>query len=137
MYANKVSTDRADMETAERDRCTYSKQTLGLDVTARECRFRLVNLGQDALSSFVESHPFFRRCEVASAARNQARASPTLQRRQTLADDAERQIHVPSGCRKTSCCENIDESPQFVDVIKHEDLLIVSIWWRLPPPESG
>src|SRR6266568_1536766 len=132
MFANKVSTDWTDMDTAERHRRAYPQQTLRFDLATRQCR-----LGQDALSSFVEIHPFFRQCQAAGAARNQARASPALQRRETLADHAERQVHFPRGCGKASRCDDIDEGPQFVNVIEHEDLLIFSIWRTLPPPEPG
>src|SRR5260370_26050281 len=132
MCANKVSTDRTDMSAAEGHRCTYPQQTLRFGLAARQCRFSLINLGQDAPSSFVKIHPFFRRCEVAGAARNQARASPALQRRKTLADHAQRQAHFPSGCGKASRCNDTDEGPQFVDVIEHEDLLIFSIWRTFP-----
>src|SRR6202040_2751269 len=97
----------------------------------------LVNLSQDALSSLVKIHAFFRWREAAGAARDQADPSAALQRCETLADDAERQVHFSRGCRKASRCNDTDEGPQFVDVIKHEDLLIFSIWWRFPSPESG
>src|SRR5258707_6565277 len=123
MYANKLSTDRTDMDTAERHRRTYPQQTSRCDVTTPQRRLSLVNLSQDALSSFVKIHPFFRQCQAACAARNQARTSPALQRRETLADHAERQVHFPSGRGKASRRHDADEGPQFVDVIEHEGFL--------------
>jgi hypothetical protein len=105
------------MDTTERHRGAYPQQTSRFDLATRQCRLSLVNLGQDALSSFIKSHPFFRGCEAAGAARDQADPGPALQRRETLADDAERQVHVPCGCGKASRCDDTDESPQFVYVI--------------------
>jgi hypothetical protein len=119
MCSNKVSTDRTDMAAAERYRRTHTQQALRFYVATPQYRLSLINLSQDALSSFVKIHPFFRRCEPAGAARNQARASPALQRRETLADHAERQVHFPSGCGKASRCNDTDEGPQLVDIIEH------------------
>src|SRR5882724_8412573 len=137
MFANEVSTDRTDMDTAERYRRAYPQQTLRFDLATRQGRLSLVNLSQNALSSFVKIHPFLRRREAAGGARDQADPSPALQRRETLADDTERQVHFPRGCGKASHCDDTDESPQFVDVIKHDHLLIFSIGWRFPPLGPG
>src|SRR6266446_10133075 len=121
MCANKVCTDRTDMNTTERHRRAHPKQTLWFDLATRQCRLSLVNLSQDALSSFVKIHPFFRGREAAGAARNQADPSSALQRRETLADDAERQAHFSRGSGKAFRCDDTDESPQFVNVVEHED----------------
>src|SRR5207245_8973282 len=86
---------------------------------------------------FRKIQPSFRGREAASAARDQADPGAALQRGETLADDAERQVHFARSRGKASCCDDTDESPQFVYVIEHEDLLILSIWWTFPPPESG
>src|SRR2546422_9590485 len=122
MCANKVCTDRTDMNTTERHRRAHPKQTLWFDLATRQCRLSLVNLSQDALSSFVKIHPFFRGREAASAARDQADPGSAFQRREALANDAERHVHFPRGRGKTSRCDDTDESPQFVYVIEHEDL---------------
>src|SRR5258705_1989284 len=137
MCANKVSTDRTDMDTTERHRGAYPQQASRFDLATRQCRLSLVNLGQDALCSFVKIHSFFRWREAPGAARDQADPSAALQRGETLADDAERQVHFPRGGGKASRGDDTDESPQFVHVIQHEDLLIFSIWWRFHSPESG
>src|SRR5256885_10394512 len=125
------------METAERHRRTYPQQTLRFCLAARQCSLSLVDFSQDALSSFVKIHPFFRGREAASAARDQADPGSAFQRREALANDAERHVHFPRGRGKTSRCDHTDESPQFVDVVEHEDLLILSIGWQFPSPESG
>src|SRR5882724_2639035 len=102
MCANKVSADWTDTDTTERHRRAHPQQTLRFDLATRQCRLGLVDLSQDALSSFVKIHPFFRRCEAAGAARDQADPGPALQRRETLADNTERQVHFPRGCGKAS-----------------------------------
>src|SRR5260370_30215828 len=93
MCAKKFSTDWTDMDTTERHRRAYPQQTLRFDLATRQCGLGLVDLSQDALSSFVKIHPFFRWFEATGAARDQADSSPALQRREPLADDAERQAH--------------------------------------------
>src|ERR1700686_2639128 len=98
MCANKLCTDRTHMDPAERHRSTYSQQTLRVALAARQCRLSLVNLSEDALIFFVKIHPLFRWCEAAGAARDQADPGPALQRGETLADDAERQVHIPRSC---------------------------------------
>jgi hypothetical protein len=108
------------MNATERHRRTHPKQTSRFELATRQCRLSLVNLSQDALCSFVKIHSFFRWCEAAGAARDQADPSAALQRRETLADDAERQVHFPRGCGKTSRCDDTDEGSQFVHVIEHE-----------------
>jgi hypothetical protein len=125
------------METAERHRRTDPQQTLRFCLTARQCSLSLVDFSQDALSSFVKVHSFFRGREAAGAPRDQADPGAALQRSETLADDAERQVHFARSRGKASCCDDTDESPQFVYVIEHEDLLILSIGWGFPSPESG
>src|SRR5437667_11997292 len=108
------------MEATERDWRTYPHQTLRFCLTTRQRRLSLVNLSQDALSSFVKIQPFFRGREAASAARDQADPGSAFQRCEALADDAERDVHVPRGRGETSRCDHTDESPQFVDVVEHE-----------------
>ena len=49
MCANKVSTDRTDMDTTEGHRGAYPQQASRFDLATRECRLGLVNLSQDAL----------------------------------------------------------------------------------------
>jgi hypothetical protein len=137
MSANKVPTHWTDMDTPERYRRTYPQETLRFDVTTCQCRLSLLYLSQDALSSFVKIHPFFRGGEAAGAARNQARAGSALQCRETLTDHAKRHVHFPRSCGKASRRDDSDEGPQFVDVIEHRRYLIFSIWWRFPPPEPG
>src|SRR5436190_14832862 len=115
------------MKATESDWRTYPHQTLRFCLTTRQRRLSLVNLSQDALSSFVKIQPFFRGREAASAARDQADPGSAFQRRETLADDAERQAHFSRGSGKAFRCDDTDESPQFVNVIEHEDLPIFSI----------
>ena len=71
------------MEATERDWRTYPHQTLRFCLTTRQRRLSLVNLSQDALSSFVKIQPFFRGREAASAARDQADPGSAFQRRET------------------------------------------------------
>src|SRR5437667_6855092 len=113
------------MEATERDWRTYPHQTLRFCLTTRQRRLSLVNLSQDALSSFVKIHPFFRGREAASSARDQADPGSAFQRREALANDAERHVHFPRGRGKTSRCDDTDDRPQFVYVIEHEGILIL------------
>jgi hypothetical protein len=117
---NRHSFSRTSMLTVRRDRPFGTSGIDDRELAGLDGALSLVDLSQDALSSSAKIHSFFSRCEAAGAARDQADPSPALQRRETLADDAERQVHFPRGCGKAPRCDDTDESPQFVDVIEHE-----------------
>jgi hypothetical protein len=68
MRANEAATDRADMCAAERYRRAHTQEPLRFYAAARQHGFRVVNLREDALGSFIEILTFFRQREATGTA---------------------------------------------------------------------
>ena len=85
------------MGAAQRMRGAHPQHAFRFGAATRQRRFGLINFSQDALGSFEQLLPLFGQGQAASAAGDKAHFGPTLQRRQPLADDAERKAHLPAG----------------------------------------
>ena len=79
MRANEVAAHGADMRAAERHRCAHTQEPLRFYAATRQHGFGVVDLREDALGSFIEILPFFRQCEAAGAAGNEAYLGSALQ----------------------------------------------------------
>src|ERR1700730_6294049 len=134
---NEVAAHWADICAAERHWRAHTQKPLRFHAAIRQYGLGFVDLSQDALGSFIKILSFFCQRQPPSAAGNQACFGATLQRCETLADDAERQVHLPCGSGPASGSANTDERSQFGDVVKHARLSTLSIRWRVSPSKPG
>src|SRR5271165_4865096 len=89
-----IAADRTDMGTAQCMRGAHPQDAFRFGAATPQRRFSLINFSQDALGSFEQVLPLFGEGQAASAPGDEAHFGPTLERRQPLADDAERKAHL-------------------------------------------
>src|SRR4029078_5840436 len=137
MRANEVATHWTDMCAAECHRRAHTQKPLRFYAATRQYSFGVVDLRQDALGSFIKILPFFCQRKAAGAARNEARLGSALELRETLADHAESEAHLPAGRGQASRSDNADKCTYLGNVVQHARPSILSIRWRVSPSKLG